>query len=207
MLEMQQDHTRYIIARHGETVLNREHRWQGMGDSPLTEDGAKQAEYLGMYLRNYNISRIITSKLPRAIETGRIVAHINGIRNISSSEYLNERNLGILEGLNSDEIMKKYAIDFKTITSRDIDVLERVEAWKPFVKRIFSYLEEIKREGYKGTTLLLTHGGVLRAIFNTLTNTYDQRVIFYNCSYMILHAEDENCTIESVNTLDYMRSR
>jgi len=199
---MQNNRSRYIVARHGETYSNLDHRWQGMSNSPLTERGKRQAENLAWKLKEYKISRIITSKLTRSMETGKIISKIIGVGDIFTSEQLNERNLGILEGYTSQEIREKFGIDFTIITSRDIDRLEGVEAWKPFVKRIFAYLETLKNENYPGTTLLVTHGGVLRSIFNTLTNTYDQRVLFNNCAYMILHPEDGNCTIDSVNTMN-----
>ena len=197
---MQSNRSRYIIARHGETYSNLDHRWQGMGNSPLTEKGKKQAEFLAGNLKEYHISRIITSNLPRAVETGRIISGIIGVRGVVSSEQLNERNLGVLEGLTSEEIKEKFGVDFRIITSTDIDSLERVEPWKSFVKRVFSYLDIIKKENNPGTTLLVTHGGTLRAIYNTLTNTNDQKVLFFNCSYMVIHPENGNCTIDSINT-------
>jgi broad specificity phosphatase PhoE len=33
-----------FLVRHGETEWNREHRYQGWGDSPLTARGVAQAE-------------------------------------------------------------------------------------------------------------------------------------------------------------------
>jgi len=197
---------RFILARHGETFLNLEHRWQGMGDSLLTEEGVKQAELLGRSMKRYHISRIITSQLQRARETGNIVAGINGIRSISSTEFLNERNLGILEGLTPEEIRKKFGVDFRVITSTDIDEFERVEPWKSFVGRIFSYLEDLLNRNYEGTTLLLTHGGVMRAVYNTLTNSNEQKVVFFNCSYMMLHMENRNFTIEGISEPGYRLS-
>lgn len=198
---MQNNRSRFIVARHGETISNLNHRWQGMSNSPLTETGRRQAEYLGARLREYRVSRIITSTLTRSMETGKIVSEIIRVKNIFASDQLNERNLGILEGYTSQEILENFGIEFNMITSRDIDSLEGVEAWKSFVMRIFHYLEALKGENYGGTTLLVTHGGVLRSIFNTLTNTYDQRVLFHNCAYMVLHPENGNCTIDSVNPM------
>ena len=203
---MLQNKSRFILARHGETILNLEHRWQGMGDSKLTEEGVKQAELLGKAMKRYNISRIITSQLRRARETGNIVAGINGIRSISSTEFLNERNLGIMEGLTPEEIRRKFSVDFKFITSTDIDEFEGVEPWKSFVGRIFSYLEDLHDRNYEGTTLLLAHGGVMRAVYNTLTNSNEQKVVFFNCSYMMLHVENRNFTIDSISSPGYLIS-
>ncbi|WP_393972022.1 histidine phosphatase family protein [Oxyplasma meridianum] len=201
---MQNNQTRYIIARHGETYSNLNRCWQGMGDSPLTERGKKEAESLAERLKNYKISKIITSKLARSVETGKIISERLRVKEVLSSDQLNERNLGILEGYTTQEIREKFGIEFTTITSRDIDRLEGVEAWKPFVRRVFAYLEYVKNENNPGTVLFVTHGGVMRCVFNTLTNTYEQKVLFNNCSYLVLHPEKGNCLIDSVNTMNHM---
>ena len=172
-----------------------------MGNSPLTERGKRQAEYLAENLKDFHVSRIITSNLLRAMETGKIISEIIGVKNVFASDHLNERNLGVLEGYTPEQVLEKFGVDFRIITSREIDRLEGVEAWRSFVERIFAYLEELKKEDYHGTTLLVTHGGVLRAIFNTLTNTYDQKVLFHNCAYMVIHPENGNCTIDGINTM------
>ena len=198
---MQNYRSRFIIARHGETYFNLEGRWQGMGNSPLTERGKRQAEHLAENMKDYHVSRIITSNLPRAMETGKIVSKIIGVRDVSSSDQINERNLGPLEGYTPEQVLEKFGVEFRIITSRDIDNIEGVEAWRSFVSRIFAYLEKLKKDDFHGTTLLVSHGGVLRAIFNTLTNSYDQKVLFYNCAYMVIHPENGNCIIDGINTM------
>lgn len=152
-------------------------------------------------MKDYHVSRIITSNLPRAMETGKIVSKIIGVRDVSSSDQINERNLGPLEGYTPEQVLEKFGVEFRIITSRDIDNIEGVEAWRSFVSRIFAYLEKLKKDDFHGTTLLVSHGGVLRAIFNTLTNSYDQKVLFYNCAYMVIHPENGNCIIDGINTM------
>jgi len=66
----------YLI-RHGETVWNREHRFQGALDSPLTELGRDQARLYGVALRRLlgdRVPALIASPLGRAVETMRLAA-------------------------------------------------------------------------------------------------------------------------------------
>ena len=62
---------RILLARHGETDWNREGRYQGQEDIPLSETGVKQAQRLGERLRDVRIDRAVAAPLGRAYETAR----------------------------------------------------------------------------------------------------------------------------------------
>ena len=63
---------RYYFIRHGQTVLNAKHVRQGEGGE-LSEVGRHQAEAVGQYLKNFPITRILSSTYPRALETAAII--------------------------------------------------------------------------------------------------------------------------------------
>jgi glucosyl-3-phosphoglycerate phosphatase len=65
-----------LIIRHGESEWNREHRWQGWLDAPLTELGVRQAEERAATLAGSGFApRIVhCSDLGRAHRTARIIA-------------------------------------------------------------------------------------------------------------------------------------
>lgn len=63
---------RILLARHGETAWNREGRYQGQEDIPLSDTGMKQALRLGERLRDVRIDRAVASPLGRAYETARL---------------------------------------------------------------------------------------------------------------------------------------
>ena len=65
--------TRFGLIRHAETVWNRERRVQGQLDSPLTAEGAQQAERWGRALRSIPWSRILASDTGRAVATAAII--------------------------------------------------------------------------------------------------------------------------------------
>ncbi|MEM9336529.1 MAG: histidine phosphatase family protein [Patescibacteria group bacterium] len=60
------------FVRHGETAANRAHVHQ-LGDTPLNERGQKQAQAVGLRLKNLQPTRIIASPLARAYQTGKII--------------------------------------------------------------------------------------------------------------------------------------
>jgi phosphoserine phosphatase len=58
-----------LIARHGETAWNKEGRYQGRTDIPLSDEGERQARSLGERLKDLAIGRAVASPLSRARRT------------------------------------------------------------------------------------------------------------------------------------------
>ena len=67
------DHTvtTFGVIRHAETVWNREKRIQGHQDSPLTTEGEMMADRWGLTLRVFHWDRILASDTGRATATAR----------------------------------------------------------------------------------------------------------------------------------------
>ena len=66
--------TLVLVARHGETDWNAEHRFQGHADRPLNERGRAQAESLADLLDGVPLAAVVSSDLLRARETAELVA-------------------------------------------------------------------------------------------------------------------------------------
>lgn len=100
-------HDLYLV-RHGETVWNREKRFQGLRDSPLTATGRDQAsaagDCLSRLLRDRPALPLICSPLPRAQATASIIrARWSGPPPITDAA-LREVALGDWEGLTRAEV-------------------------------------------------------------------------------------------------------
>lgn len=67
------------LTRHGESVWNREHRYQGNAPIELTELGRQEARSLAEALRNAGLTMIYSSPTQRCLETAEIVAEHRGI--------------------------------------------------------------------------------------------------------------------------------
>lgn len=91
-----------FLARHGETVWNRDSRKQGQSDSPLTPRGLLQAERLGEELSHAGIDVIFTSPLGRAFSTATIAAERIGVE-IIAVDRLAEIDYGDYTGMGADE--------------------------------------------------------------------------------------------------------
>ena len=137
----------YVI-RHGNTDSNRLDIYNGkLLNEDINNIGIKQAQEASKKIKNLNLDLIICSPLLRTRYTCDII-NSNKIK-VIYDDRIEERNCGVL-------------------TNTKIDNLETVPE---LFKRVNLFLDEIKKK-YRGQNILLvTHGGVARAIhfyFNEL---------------------------------------
>lgn len=96
------------LTRHGQTLFNVEGRLQGKLDSPLSDEGRRQARAQGRMLRRLTegkgISSIACSPLGRARDTAGIIAEEMGIGEIATDDRLMEVSFGEWDGLTAAEI-------------------------------------------------------------------------------------------------------
>ena len=109
-----QTKTEVILIRHGETEWNLSGRWQGHADSPLSNRGIEQAEALGKRMLNEKLDCFYSSDLERARHTSRLVGGPSGWE-AEFMESLRERDLGVIEGLTTDEMLEKYPQEYYII--------------------------------------------------------------------------------------------
>lgn len=94
---------RVYLVRHGQTIWNLEHRLQGQLDSPLTDDGVRQAASTAVRVSTVGITTICSSPLGRAVHTAGIIAEFLGARVVEIDE-LAELHHGEMAGMTWDEI-------------------------------------------------------------------------------------------------------
>lgn len=100
-----------VLLRHGESTWNKENRFTGWTDVPLTELGVEEAKKAGKTLKKEGFAFDIafTSVLKRATGTTSIVLKQMGLRTpVENAWQLNERHYGALQGLNKAEMAAKY---------------------------------------------------------------------------------------------------
>lgn len=124
---------------------------QGRINIPLNKNGIAQAEAIKEELKNIKFDKVICSPLDRAKQTCEII--LGTLDGVIIDERLNERDFGEFEGLTRNEF------DFIEFCSDKTKTYERAESIADVEKRIFSLLDELKKENYKNV-LLVSHGGV-----------------------------------------------
>jgi len=174
-----------VLVRHGESQWNKENRFTGWVDVPLTEKGREEAQRAGRQLRDVRFDCAFTSKLQRARETLDIVLAENtgAAPPIESDEALNERHYGDLQGLNKAETARKYGDEQVHIWRRSFDVPPPGgESLKDTAARTLPYFDRVIVPLVKAgkNVLVAAHGNSLRSIVMRLDGLDERQIMELN---------------------------
>lgn len=115
-----------VLIRHGESAWNKENRFTGWTDVPLSEKGEQEAREAGRLLRKegYAFDLAFTSVLKRAIKTLWLALEEMDRMwiPVRHSWKLNERHYGALQGLNKADTAAKYGDAQVKVWRRSYDV-------------------------------------------------------------------------------------
>ncbi len=115
-----------VLLRHGESTWNKENRFTGWTDVPLSEKGTEEAGAAGRLLRKegFVFDVAFTSVLKRAIKTLWLVMEEMDQMWIPVLNHwrLNERHYGALQGLNKAETAEKHGMEQVKIWRRSYDI-------------------------------------------------------------------------------------
>lgn len=115
-----------VLLRHGESQWNKENRFTGWVDVPLSEKGTEEARSAGQLLRaeGFQFDVAFTSVLKRAVKTLWIVLEELDQMwiPIHNNWRVNERMYGALQGLNKAETVQKHGEAQVKLWRRSYDV-------------------------------------------------------------------------------------
>lgn len=192
--------TKVILIRHGETEWNLSGRWQGHADSPLSPRGESQAVALGERMSTDSLDHFYTSDLERAQHTSRLVGEPSGWV-AKPMESLRERDLGVLEGLTTDEMLQKHPSEYQSFRNDGPDYqVPGGESFRQFCDRCSQALEEVSARHPGERIGLVTHGGFLGAIFRYVLKIpldAERNYVLLNCSINRLEKTDKGWNLVS----------
>jgi probable phosphoglycerate mutase len=129
---------------------------------PLNEDGVAQAHAVAAAFAGIELDRVVTSGLPRTLETARIVAPNNAPE---SWDDLREIQGGRLSEIPADALEREFVHAFRGIIPNDARFL-RGESIGELFDRVLPALERLVADTTWNTALAVCHGGVNRAVLS-----------------------------------------
>lgn len=157
------------MVRHGQSTWNAAGRWQGTADPPLSETGLAQARECAAQLRPFGFVGVVTSDLARARVTAEVLAAELGLRDPTIDARLRERDVGEWSGLTDAEIGVRWPGEPERWRAH----ADRVppgggEPAAASAGRLAEALRAAARVHAPGPVLVVSHGGVLRALVRRL---------------------------------------
>ena len=156
--------TEIILIRHGETEWNSQQRMQGHSNSDLSSVGQAQIQALGQWMKIVPFDHIYSSDSLRAKQTAEAITQFSG-HELKIDLRLREKNLGVFEGLTSEEARERHPEVFRLFkTAGSKYVIDEGESTQQLQDRALEIVEEIRFKHPEERVLLVTHGGFIRVV-------------------------------------------
>lgn len=155
------------LVRHGQIDYEKEKRYIGITDLPLSNAGIGQVTRLKEYFSGIEIKKIFTSPLKRCLQTSEILIEGNSISREVIDE-LKEINMGEWEYKAIDYIRCCFQEQYeKRGANIDTFIPPGGESFEQLQKRVMPAFEYITGNTV-GNILIVSHAGVNRVILSKL---------------------------------------
>jgi broad specificity phosphatase PhoE len=180
--------TSLLLLRHGQIQANRQGRWHGSTDAPLTWRGRRQAARTAKHLARFHpeLAAVYTSPLQRARATALKVS--DGLKlDPVTLDALSEYAIGDWEGLRFEQLAKQH--DFVRQATRDTRFTPPGgESLDDVSNRIVPAIREIHdrhANAEHAQVLIVGHGAAMAVLLGVLLDSAPERWMDYqlaNCS-------------------------
>ncbi len=163
--------TRILLVRHGQSVGNLDGKYVGHSESALTSLGSIQANACAEFLSDVKIDAIYSSSLNRAYNTALPHGKMRNLE-VVKDENLREIYLGKWEDESLEVIMTKYKEEFfhgwkdnfGTFTPPDGESVLSLQ------ERMYDEIEKIANCHIGKTVLIVSHAAAIRSFWGKISN-------------------------------------
>jgi 2,3-bisphosphoglycerate-dependent phosphoglycerate mutase len=200
-----------VLVRHGQSDWNLKNLFTGWEDPDLTGKGVAEARAAGKSLKAHGVSfdRAFTSNLVRAQHTLQLILEELGTPNLETARdrALNERDYGVLSGLNKDDAIRKWGDEQVDLWRRSYDVRPPGgESLKDTVARVLPYYcQKILPAVLGGQRVIVAgHGNSLRALVMVLDVLTPETIpeLELATAIPLVYRLKPDSTVETKETLD-----
>lgn len=216
--------TRLYIARHGKTMFNTLGRAQGWSDTPLTQDGERGVQELGIGLKKAEIDfdQAVSSDSGRAIQSMGIILEEMGLTGKIPYRYdkrIREWCFGSFDGAYDGDLFfgvlpRVFQIDdFRKLSLMEmaegiveVDTTGWAESWEKLSKRIKEGFEAIAKDleaAGGGNAIVVSHGMTITTLIYLIDPKAVEELVLDNGSVTVVEYEEGTFTIKKVGDLSY----
>ncbi len=201
--------TKIFLIRHGLTLWNHEHRYQGHTDIELSEEGIKQAVALKKRFMNTELQAIYSSDLQRAVKTAEIINEAHQLP-LQLFPELREINFGKWEGLTYEQIEKQYPQQLKGwITNPHLIKIPDGECLTMVQERAMRIMRYIGSEHPEGSLIVIAHGVIIATIICGFLRLSVEKMKDYkqdNTAVAMMTIEGNKASLDLFNDLSHLET-
>ncbi|MFR3747298.1 histidine phosphatase family protein [Streptococcus sp.] len=216
--------TRLYIARHGKTMFNTLGRAQGWSDTPLTQEGERGVQELGIGLKKAGLDfdQAVSSDSGRAIQSMGIILEEMGLTGKIPYRYdkrIREWCFGSFDGAYDGDLFfgvlpRVFQIDdFRKLSLMEmaegiveVDTTGWAESWEKLSKRIKEGFEAIAKDleaAGGGNAIVVSHGMTITTLIYLIDPKAVEELVLDNGSVTVVEYEEGTFTIKKVGDLSY----
>ncbi|HEY6747176.1 MAG TPA: histidine phosphatase family protein [Mycobacteriales bacterium] len=182
--------TRVVLVRHAETVEETAGVVYGALDVDLSVAGAAHARRLGRMIGALEPVAVYSSPRRRAVDTAAAVAAAAGTRP-RIRDGLRELDFGAFEGRRYDDLRVEFPAVYQQWMTEPTEVrFPGGECFADLRNRTVAVLRSVRSTHDDATTVLVTHGGVVRALLGHTLGLRDRDVFRLDQEYGAVNVVD-----------------
>ena len=202
--------TTLIIVRHGHTALNDGDRFRGRTDTPLDEQGLREAEVSAKAIaERWKLSAVYTSAVSRAHVTGEIIGKPFGLRAIDEPGIL-DMDYGEWTGLTFEESRSHDPEAYRLCMERPSAFRSpRGESFEELRERSVAAVKAIAERHPNQAVAIVTHNVVNRVIllgFLEMSTDHFWRVRQGTCAINVIEHDGKLFYMEQMNDTCHTRN-
>ena len=201
--------TEIYLIRHGQTLWNLDHRFQGKTNTPLTAQGRLEAEELANRLERIPFETVFSSPLDRAKETAQIIAKAQNTP-FSVKDTFCEISFGEWEGYTYNEIKTFTPWIDEWFLDPSSHKIPQGDDLTVEMARLRNVLVDLGHQYQNKRIAIVAHAGILRLALLCslgLPLSYYCRFVLSNTSFTVLQYDENVFKLAVLNDYSHLSNR
>ena len=176
-----------FLFRHGQTTFNRDSRFTGFIDAPLTNAGKNDAKIIALRLKHKKIDVAFHTSLSRSKDTLKeVLKHHPECKTIMIDDRMIERSYGNLAGKTHWQVVQKHGVEKYDQWHRSFNISPpKGESFADVERRVSSFIKDLKlyAKREKLNVAISAHGNSIRLFRKIMEHASQEQAISWSIPY------------------------
>lgn len=176
-----------FLFRHGQTTFNRDAKFTGFINAPLTATGRNDAKIIALRLKDKDIQAAFHTSLSRSQDTLKEVLKFHSeCKTIMQDDRMIERSYGSLSGKTHWNVVQKHGTEKYDAWHRSFTTAPpKGESFTDVEKRVASFIKDLKAyvKKEKVNVAISAHGNSIRLFRKIMENASPQHAVQWSIPY------------------------